>query len=73
MVARGGSVALYVAVYACGFLVSSLHSLAGALPVFLYLSYMSILISGLYFAMGTVGFLASFAFTYAIFAAVKQD
>eukprot|EP00882_Tetradesmus_deserticola_P003503 GHRQ01003706.1.p1 GENE.GHRQ01003706.1~~GHRQ01003706.1.p1 ORF type:complete len:729 (+),score=377.08 GHRQ01003706.1:96-2189(+) len=70
---RGGSVAFYVALYAIGFLGSSLHNLAGFLPMLTYLSYMSIMILGLYTAMGTVGFLASFVFVYQIFAAVKQD
>uniref|UniRef100_A0A383W4V4 Transmembrane 9 superfamily member n=1 Tax=Tetradesmus obliquus TaxID=3088 RepID=A0A383W4V4_TETOB len=70
---RGGSVAFYVALYAVGFMGSSLHSLSGFLPMLTYLSYMSIMILGLYTAMGTVGFLASFVFVYQIFAAVKQD
>ncbi|KAF8069410.1 TMN11 [Scenedesmus sp. PABB004] len=70
---RGGSVAFYVALYAVGFLGSSLHNLAGFLPVLTYLSYMAIMCLGLYTAMGTVGFAASFAFVYAIFAAVKAD
>ena len=70
---RGGAVALYTALYTVGFLGSGLSSLAGALPVFIYLSYMAIAITGLYLATGTVGFLASFAFVYAIFAAVKAD
>lgn len=70
---RGGSVAMYIALYALGFLASTLHSLAGGVSVFLYLSYMTILILGLYFAMGTVGFGASFWFVYKIFKAVKQD
>ena len=65
--------ALYVALYALGFLGSSLHNLSGLLPLLTYLSYMTILILGLYMAAGTVGFAASFAFVYAIFAAVKQD
>lgn len=70
---RGGSVALYVAVYALGFLLSSLHTLAGFIPIFIYLCYMTILILGLYFAMGTVGFVASWFFVHAIFRAVKAD
>jgi hypothetical protein len=51
---RGGSVAFYVALYAVGFLGSSLHNLSGFLPMLTYLSYMSIMILGLYTAMGTV-------------------
>ena len=70
---RGGSVAVYVAVYALGFLASSLFTLTGGIPVFIYLCYMTIFISGLYFAMGTVGFLASYIFVHAIFKAVKSE
>mmetsp|Transcript_15649 Transcript_15649/g.38973 ORF Transcript_15649/g.38973 Transcript_15649/m.38973 type:complete len:700 (-) Transcript_15649:257-2356(-) len=70
---RGGAVALYVALYAVGFLVSSLHTLAGTMSALIYLSYMAILITGLYLAMGTVGWLASWVFVRAIFAAVKAD
>lgn len=70
---RGGSVAFYVALYAVGFLGSSLHNLSGFLPVLTYLSYMSIMILGLFTAMGTVGFLASFLFTYKIFGAIKSE
>lgn len=70
---RGGSVAFYVALYAIGFLGSSLHNLSGFLPVLTYLSYMSIMILGLFTAMGTVGFLASFIFTRSIFAAIKSE
>lgn len=65
--------ALYVALYAVGFLFSSLHTLAGFLPVLIYLCYMTILILGLYFAMGTVGFAASYWFVRFIFGAVKAD
>jgi transmembrane 9 superfamily protein 2/4 len=70
---RGGSVAFYVALYAVGFLGSSLHNLSGFLPVLTYLSYMSIMILGLFTAMGTVGFLSSFLFVYKIFAAIKSE
>eukprot|EP00775_Hariotina_reticulata_P011626 gene11626-11770_t len=70
---RGGSVAFYVALYAVAFLGSALHNLSGFLSILTYLSYMSILILGLFTAMGTVGFLSSFLFVYKIFAAVKQD
>jgi len=70
---RGGSVAFYVALYCLGFLGSSLNNLSGALPVFQYLCYMCILTLGLYEAMATTGFAASFLFVYKIFAAVKQD
>jgi len=70
---RGGSVAVYISIYAVGFLASSLTTLAGVLPAFIYLSYMSILILGLYFAMGTVSFAASWLFVHAIFRAVKAD
>jgi hypothetical protein len=47
-------VAFYVALYAVGFLGSSLHNLSGFLPMLTYLSYMSIMILALYTAMGTV-------------------
>ncbi len=70
---RGGSVAVYVSIYAIGFLGSTLHSLAGLLPILVYLSYMTICTLGLYFAMGAVGFVSSLWFVYYIFAAVKAD
>lgn len=111
---RGGSVALYVALYSIGFLSSTLKSLTGFLPVsyivlcrgaglsrggqdgrtrdataaclhliaishpllpqiLVYFSYMSIFISGLYFAMGAVGFLSSGVFVFAIMRAVKAE
>ncbi len=65
--------ALYVAIYAVGFLVSSLHTLAGPVPILIYLCYMTILTLCVYFAMGTVGFAASWLFVHAIFRAVKSD
>lgn len=43
---RGGAVALYVALYALGFMASSLHTLAGGIPVLIYTCYMAILITG---------------------------
>ncbi|KAI7844812.1 hypothetical protein COHA_001692 [Chlorella ohadii] len=70
---RGGSIAVYVLVYSIGFLVNTLHKLTGLLPVVLYLSYMGLLVWCLFLAMGTIGFLSSFAFTYAIFNASKSD
>ena len=70
---RGGSVAFYVLLYALGFLMSSLSTLSGVIPVFIYLCYMSIIILGVYFAMGTVGFVSSYLFVYYIFKAVKSD
>jgi len=70
---RGGAVAIYISLYALGFLVSSLSSLTGFIPVTLYLCYMSIIITGVYFGMGTVGFAASYVFVYQIFKAVKAD
>lgn len=70
---RGGSVAFYVALYAVGFLGSSLHNLNGFLAVLTYLSYMSIMILGLFTAMGTVGFVSSFIFTYKIMGAIKSE
>lgn len=65
--------AFYVALYAIGFLGSSLHNLSGFLPVLTYLCYMSIMILGLFTSMGTVGFLASFLFVYKIFGAIKSE
>jgi len=70
---RGGSVALYVGLYAFGFLFSSLSSLQGFLPVLLYLSYTAILCLGLYLAMGSIGFCASAVFVHYIMKAAKSD
>lgn len=56
---RGGSVAFYMTLYALGFLMSTMSKLDGFIPVVIYLSYMSIIITGFYFAMGTIGFGAS--------------
>ena len=70
---RGGSVSIYVLLYALGFLMSSLSTLNGMIPVFIYLCYMSVIILGVYFAMGTVGFLSSYLVVYYIFKAVKSD
>ncbi|KAF5836931.1 Endomembrane protein 70-domain-containing protein [Dunaliella salina] len=70
---RGGSVAVYIAIYALGFLLSSLSTLAGTIPVLIYLSYMTILIVGVYLGLGTVGFAASYTFCKAIFASLKAD
>jgi|AntDeeMetagen134_2_1112570.scaffolds.fasta_scaffold43979_1 transmembrane 9 superfamily protein 2/4 len=64
---------MYIVVYALGFLLSSMSTLAGAIPVFLYLSYMSILIVGVYLGLGTVGFAASYCFNKAIFGSLKSD
>lgn len=70
---RGGSLAIYMAIYAVGFLVNTLHLLSGSLSVLLYLSYMVLILWAVYLAMGTVGFASSFLFTYKIFASVKAD
>ena len=70
---RGGSVALYVLLYSVGFLANTLHNLEGLLPVVLYLSYMSLAVWCLWLAMGTIGFLSSFAFSWGIMAAAKSD
>ncbi|KAL3151993.1 hypothetical protein ABBQ32_001114 [Trebouxia sp. C0010 RCD-2024] len=70
---RGGSLALYMALYAVGFLFNTLHLLSGFLSVLLYLSYMVLILWAVYLAMGTVGFASSFLFTYKIFASVKAD
>jgi len=50
-----------------------LHALSGVTSMVLYLAYMALSLWGLFLATGTVGFLASFYFTYQIFAAVKAD
>lgn len=65
--------ALYIGIYSIGFLVNTLHSLSGLVSVMLYLSYMTLVLWGIYLAMGTVGFFASLLFTYKIFSAVKAD
>ncbi|MEW5298849.1 MAG: hypothetical protein WDW38_000420 [Sanguina aurantia] len=70
---RGGSVALYMTLYALGFLMSTMSMLDGFIPVVIYLSYMSIIITGFYLAMGTIGFAASAWFVHTIFKAVKQE
>lgn len=70
---RGGSIALYVMLYSVGFLVNTLHNLSGAVPMLLYVSYMGLLTWGIFLAMGTIGFLSSYLFTYSIFASVKAD
>ncbi|CAD7703264.1 unnamed protein product [Ostreobium quekettii] len=70
---RGGSIALYLMMYAAIFLYTMLHNLDGFLPFTLYTSYMGIVVWGTYLAMGTVGFISSFAFNYFIFASVKVD
>lgn len=70
---RGGSVAVYIALYAIGFLFSTLTKMTGFMPILIYLCYMTIIILGVYFALGTVGFVASYFFVYYIFKAVKAD
>ncbi|GBF98960.1 hypothetical protein Rsub_12606 [Raphidocelis subcapitata] len=70
---RGGSVAMYVALYSVSFLSSTLGNLSGFLPVLVYGSYMSIFVIGLYLSMGTVGFVSSYVFVHAIMRAVKAD
>jgi transmembrane 9 superfamily protein 2/4 len=70
---RGGSVAIYITIYSFSFLLSRLSAMAGFMPVFIYVSYMAVIILAVYFAMGTIGFLASYVFTYCIFKAVKSD
>ena len=69
---RGGSIAWYIMMYAIGFLVTTLHSLSGGLPVILYMSFMAIFVWGIFLASGTIGFLSSLLFTYSIFS-VKLD
>lgn len=64
---------LYIGLYAVGFMASSLPTLSGALPVFIYLCYMSLFVLAFYYAMGTLGFAASLWFVYSIFKAVKAD
>lgn len=55
----------------CTSIIATSHPL---LPqILVYFSYMSIFISGLYFAMGAVGFLSSGVFVFAIMRAVKAE
>jgi transmembrane 9 superfamily protein 2/4 len=70
---RGGSVALYVALYSVGFLSNTLNNLTGFLPILVYFSYNAIFVVSLYFAMGMVGFVSSGGFVYAIMRAVKAE
>jgi transmembrane 9 superfamily protein 2/4 len=70
---RGGSVAVYVALYSVAFLSWSLGNLSGFLPVMVYASYMSIFVMGLYLSMGAVGFVSSYVFVGAIMRAVKAE
>lgn len=65
--------ALYVLLYATGFLFNTLNDISGVLSAFIYLVYMSLLGWGLYLTFGTVGFLSSFFFNYKIFQSVKAD
>ena len=65
--------AIYIGLHAITFLFTTLQQLTGFVPVFIYLSYMSMTIFAIYLAMGTVGFASSLWFVYAIFKAVKQD
>lgn len=65
--------AIYVSLYALGFLASSMSSLTGFIPVFIYLCYMTLFTLAFYFAMGTLGFLSSLWFVVVIFKAVKAD
>ena len=58
---------------AVGFLVNTLHNLSGAVPMLLYVSYMGLVTWGIFLAMGTIGFLSSYLFTYSIFASVRTD
>jgi hypothetical protein len=39
----------------------------------LYVSYMGLVTWGIFLAMGTIGFLSSYLFTYSIFASVRTD
>ena len=62
-----------MALYAIGFLFSTLHLLNGFLSSIVYLCYMVLILWAVYLSFGTVGFLSSFLFTYKIFASVKAD
>ena len=64
---------VYMGLYCIVFLVGTLHSLSGPLSITLYMSYMALILWGLYLALATVGFLSSFLFVYSIFSAVKAD
>eukprot|EP00798_Chlamydomonas_sp_ICE-L_P015250 gene15250-21332_t len=51
----------------------TLSSISATLPVLIYFCYMTILILGVYYAMGAVGTIASYLFVYATFNAIKAD
>mmetsp|Transcript_3544 Transcript_3544/g.8825 ORF Transcript_3544/g.8825 Transcript_3544/m.8825 type:complete len:694 (-) Transcript_3544:103-2184(-) len=70
---RGGAVALYIGLYAVGFLIWSLHNLIGATSIMVYLTYMGLLVAAIYVALGSVGFVFAFWFTHSIFATAKAD
>eukprot|EP00873_Tetraselmis_striata_P024316 jgi/Tetstr1/444580/TSEL_032431.t1 len=70
---RGGAVAYFVAAYAITFMISSLNNMHGGLSIVVYLTYMGMFCYTLYILLGTVGFLASYYFTFKIFASVKSD
>jgi len=70
---RGGCVALYTAVYALSFMLWTLPTLHGALPILIFSSYMAIVLVAAYVAMGTVGFFASYVFVRYVFGALKSD
>ena len=69
---RGGSVAFYIFLYSLGFMVNTLHLMSG-LSIVLYLSYMALTVWSVYLGMGTLGFICSFVFNWAIFEASKSD
>ena len=71
---RGGSVALYVALYAVGYLLTRGPSLTdGSYMPLIFISYMAITILGTYFAFGAIGFVCSYIFVHYIFTAAKAD
>ncbi len=64
--------AFYIFLYSLGFMVNTLHLMSG-LSIVLYLSYMALTVWSVYLGMGTLGFICSFVFNWAIFEASKSD
>eukprot|EP01026_Neomeris_dumetosa_P022431 TRINITY_DN1932_c0_g1_i3.p1 TRINITY_DN1932_c0_g1~~TRINITY_DN1932_c0_g1_i3.p1 ORF type:complete len:448 (-),score=52.25 TRINITY_DN1932_c0_g1_i3:358-1701(-) len=70
---RGGSVAIFVLLYAIGFLFTTLDDLAGFTAVLVYFSYMFVVVLGIYIGAGTIGFMASYWFVLAIYSTIKSE
>eukprot|EP01025_Chloroclados_australasicus_P055854 TRINITY_DN6857_c0_g1_i2.p1 TRINITY_DN6857_c0_g1~~TRINITY_DN6857_c0_g1_i2.p1 ORF type:complete len:448 (-),score=23.30 TRINITY_DN6857_c0_g1_i2:465-1808(-) len=70
---RGGSVAIFVFIYAIGFIFTTLDQMEGFNAMCVYFSYMLLIVFGLYIAAGTVGFMASYWFVLSIYSAIKSE